>query len=54
MLAIDLESYDAEFDATVILETEFHENNNIFIFHLDKHKRSWKIVSSINVTYAPM
>ena len=30
-LAIDLESYGAEFDTTVILETEFHENNNISI-----------------------
>ena len=30
-LTIDLESYDAKFDTTVILETEFHENNNIFI-----------------------
>ena len=29
-LAIDLESYGAEFDTTVILETEFRENNNIF------------------------
>ena len=29
-LTIDLESYDTEFDTTVILETEFHENNNIF------------------------
>ena len=26
-LAIDSESYDAEFDITVIFETEFHENN---------------------------
>ena len=30
-LAIDLESYDAEFDTTVILETEFHENNIFFL-----------------------
>ena len=37
-LAIDLESYGAEFDNTVILETEFHENNNISISHPDKHK----------------
>ena len=28
-LTIDLESYDAKFDTTVILETEFHENSNI-------------------------
>ena len=52
-LAIDLESCGAEFDTTVILETEFHENNNISISHPDKHKRNWKIVSTINVTYAP-
>ena len=42
-LAIDLESYGAEFDTTVILETEFHENNNISISHPDKHKRNWKL-----------
>ena len=36
------------------LETEFHENNNISISHPDKHKRNWKIVSTINVTYAPI
>ena len=54
MLTIDLESYDAEFDTTVILETEFHENNNVFICHPDKHKVNWKIVSTINVTYAPI
>ena len=30
-----------------------HENN-IFIFYPDKHKRNWKIVSTINVTYAPI
>ena len=53
-LAIDLESYGAEFDTTVILETEFHENNNISISHPDKHKRNWEIVSTINVTYAPI
>ena len=41
-LAIDLESYGAKFDTTVILETEFHENNNISISHPDKHKRNWK------------
>ena len=52
-LAIDLENYDTEFDTTVILETEFHANNNIIISHPDKHKRNWKIVSTINVTYAP-
>ena len=28
-LTIDLESYDADSDTTVILETELHENNNI-------------------------
>ena len=43
-----------EIDTTVILETEFHENNNIFISHPDKHKRNWKIVYTINVTYAPI
>ena len=53
-LAIDLESYGAEFDTTVILEAEFHENNNISISHPDKHKRNWKIVSTINVTYPPI
>ena len=53
-LAIDLESYGAEFDTTVILETEFHENNNIFISHPDKHKRNRKIVSTINATYEPV
>ena len=42
LVAIDLESYDAEFDTTVILETEFHENNNIFNSHQDKRKRNWK------------
>ena len=52
--AIDLESYGAEFDTTAILETEFHENNNISISHSDKHKRNWKIVSTINLTYAPL
>ena len=41
-LTIDLESYGTEFDTIVILETLFHENNNIFISHSDKHKRSWK------------
>ena len=49
-LTIDLESYDAEFDTTLILETEFHENNYIFISHQDKHKRNCKIVSTINVS----
>ena len=53
-LAIDLESYGAEYDTTVILETEFNENNNISISHPDKHKRNWQIVSTINVTYAPI
>ena len=61
-LAIDLESYDTEFDTTGILEfdtngileTRFHENYNIFISHPDKHKCNWKIVSTINVTYAPI
>ena len=51
---VDLESYDAEFDTIVIMKTEFHENNNIFISHPDKHKRNWKIGSTINVTYAPI
>ena len=51
-LAIDLESYGAGFYTTVILETEFHENNNIFISYPGKHKRNWKIVSTINVNYA--
>ena len=51
-VAIDLQSSDAEFDTTVNLETEFHEINNIFISHPDKHTRNWKIVSTINVTYA--
>ena len=41
-VTIDLESYDAEFDTTVILETEFHENNNSFVSQPDKHKRDWK------------
>ena len=53
-LAIDLQSYGAEFNTTVILETKFHENNNTFISHPDKHKRNWKVVSTINVTYAPI
>ena len=35
--------FDAQFDTTVILETEFHENN-VFIPHTDKHTRYWKIV----------
>ena len=30
-LSIDLKSYNAKFDTTVISETEFHENNNIFV-----------------------
>ena len=51
--AIDLESCGAEFDTTVILETEFHENN-IFISRPDKHKRNWNLVSTINVTFAPI
>ena len=46
--------YDTEFDTTVILETEFHENNNILISHPDKHRGEWKIVSTINVSYVPM
>ena len=46
--------YDTEFDTTVILETEFYENNDIFISHPDQHKCNWKIVSTINVTYAPI
>ena len=41
-----------EFDTTVILETEFHENNNNFVSHPDKHKRNWNIVSTMNVTHA--
>ena len=53
-LAIHLENYDAEFDTTVILETGFHDNSNIFISHPDKHKCNWKIVSRMNVTYAPI
>ena len=48
---IDLDTYDAKFDTTVTLE--FHENN-IFISHPDKHKRNWKIVSTIKITYAPI
>ena len=51
-MTIDLESYDAEFDTTVILENEFHENNNSFISHPDKHKRNWINVSGINVAYS--
>ena len=47
--SFDLESYDAKFDTTVILETEFHENNNNFTSHPDNHKHNWKIVSTINV-----
>ena len=35
-LAIDLKSYDTEFDNTIILETELHENNNISISHPNK------------------
>ena len=31
--SIDLKSYDAEFDTTVILQTDFHENNKILISH---------------------
>ena len=46
--------YGAEFDTTAILETEFHENNSIFISYPDKHKHNWKIVSTMNVTYAPI
>ena len=42
-----------KFDTTIILETEFHEDN-IFISHPDKHKRNWNIISPINVTYAPI
>ena len=53
-LAIDSESYGFAFHTTVVLETEFYENNNIFIFHPEKHKFNWKIVSAINVTYAPI
>ena len=49
-LTIELERYDAKFDTTVILETEFHENNNIFVSHPNKYKRNWKIISAINVT----
>ena len=37
-----------------LLETEFRENNNISISHPEKHKRNWKIVSTISVTYAPI
>ena len=36
------------------LETGFHEHNNICMSHPDKHKRNWKIVSTINATYAPI
>ena len=53
-LPIDLEGYDATFDTTVILETGFHDNNNIYVSHPNKHKRKWKIVSTINVNYAPI
>ena len=53
-LCSDLTSYDAEFDTTVILKTEFHENTNIFISHPNEHKRNWKIVYTINITYAPI
>ena len=49
-----LKSYDAEFDTTVILEIEFHENNTIIISHPNKHKRNWKIISTINVATAPI
>ena len=31
-----------------------HENNNIFVSHPDKHKRNWNIVSTINITHAPI
>ena len=47
-------NYDAAVDTNVILEIEFHENDNIFISNPDKHKRNWKIVSTINVTYEPI
>ena len=53
-LTIDLENYDAEFDTTVILKTEFHENNNTLISHPEKHTGKWKNVSIINVTNGPM
>ena len=53
-LATDLESYGAKFDTTVIWETEFQENNKIFISYPGKHKRNWKMFSTINVTYAPI
>ena len=44
--AVDKESYD-KFDATVILETGFHENNTIFSIQ-------WKFYSTLIVTYAAM
>ena len=53
-LTIDLESYYAKLDTTVILETEFHRNNNIFVSHPNKHKHNLNIVSTINVTCVPI
>ena len=51
-LTIDIESYDAEFDTTVILGTEFHDF--FFISHQTSTNITEKIFSTINVIYAPL
>ena len=51
-LTIVWKSFDVTFDTTVIFNAEFHENNNIFVSHPNKPKLDWKIVSTINLTYA--
>ena len=43
-LTIYLGSYDVELNTTVVLEIEFHENNNILVSHPDKHERDWTII----------
>ena len=45
-LTIDLESYDTKFDTNVILETAFHENNNIlFSNHWSLRERCTKTLA---------
>ena len=46
-LTIDSKNLDARLVIIIILETEFHENNNVFAFHQNRRQCNWKIVSTI-------
>ena len=49
-----LDNHDATRDTTVILWSEFHEINNVFVSKSNTYKRNWNIASTKNITYAPI